>query len=184
MAQEKDVTVNVDADTDVDINTQINVIVQRARDLLEAVLKLLKKRKKRAVRLAVYEDGNKHEEVIGMGKPLSNTDTRRLFIVPKDDKDKKEKVQDGTMVATSADETVATIALDPADQLQAIITPVDDAKGMATFSFKADADLGEGTVEVTGEYSCEIIDQMASILTVEEGEDTPKGATPTPTGKK
>lgn len=110
-----------------------------------------------------------------MGTPLSNTDTRRLELVPEDDKQKRDSIQAGTMVATSEDESVATIALDPADELFAIITPVDGAHSdEARFTFKADADLGEGRVEITGEYSCPIVDQMATVISVKEVGDTPK----------
>jgi len=170
---------------EIELEFDLDLMIERTRDFLEALIKLSKwLKRKHAVRLAIYEADNPDTEVTGMGTPLSNTDTRLLIIVPVDDKDKREKIQAGTMEARSLDESVATIALDPADEFQARVTPVDDAQSSeAKFEFRADADLGEGIVNVVGEYSCPIVDQMATMLKVEEGGDTPKEPTPTPTKK-
>lgn len=150
----------------------IDVVIKKTHDLLEALWKFLHWRKRhRATHIVVIDEkGNET-----MGTPLANTDTRRLSLVPKDDKQKTDSIQPGTMVATSLDEAVATIALDPANELEAVITPVDGAQSdEAKFEFKADADLGEGVVEITGAYSCAIVDQMATVIDVEELGDTPK----------
>jgi hypothetical protein len=178
----KDVNIDIDVDQDVEIDTDIKIVIQKARELWDEILKLLKKRKKLATHLVVRESPEGPDLEEGqMGKPLANTDVRRIYIVPKNDKDKQDKVQDGSMVATSRDESVATIRLVPENQLEADIIPADDASSAeAFFDFKADADLGEGIVEITGSYSCPIVDEMASILQVEEGPDSPKAPTPTP----
>jgi hypothetical protein len=178
----KDVHIDIDVDQDIEIDTDIKIILRKARELWDEILKLVKKRKKMATHLVVKEDPKGPDLEEGqMGKPLANTDVRRIYIVPKNDQDKKDKVQDGSMVATSRDESVATIKLVPENQLEADITPVDGASSAEVFfDFKADADLGEGVVEITGSYSCPIIDEMASILQVEEGADSPKAPTVTP----
>lgn len=161
------------------LEVEIDVVVKRTKDFLEAVrdfvaalLKILAwKRRHRATRIIVIDDQGEEN----MGKPLANTDTRRLFLVPQDDDAKKDSIQAGTMKATSLDESVATVALDPNDELQAIVTPVDGAESdEAKFEFTADADMGEGVVEIKGEYSCPIVDKMATVISVTEGEDTPK----------
>ena len=165
---------------DLEIDGDVKIVIEKTRELLEAILKALKKRKKRAVRIAVYEN-RKGEEITTMGKPLSNTDTRRLVLVPKNEKDKVDSIQAGTMKASSSDDAICAVALDPADELQAILTPADNAQGLVTFTFTADADMGDGVQEISGEYSCEVVDQMATIIQVEEGEDSPKEPTVTPT---
>jgi hypothetical protein len=162
------------------IEISIDILIERTKDFFEALLKFLRhQRKKRATRIAVYEDGCE-SEVVDMGKPLSNTDVRRLVLVPKNEKDKVDSIQKGTMKAVSTDDAIAAVALDPQDELQALITPADGAQGLVTFTFTADADMGEGVQEISGEYSCEVVDQMATIIQVEEGEDLPKEPTPTP----
>jgi hypothetical protein len=110
-----------------------------------------------------------------LGKLLVNTNKRPLTLVPKGKTGLRRKVQTGTMVATSGDGAVATIALDPSDEFLAWITPADEAESPeAKFSFSADADLGEGVVTITGEYSCPIGGEAASIIDPVEGEDVPK----------
>jgi hypothetical protein len=159
----------------------IHKLTDMLRDLVEAIMA---KKKKRATHIVVKEDGHELEEG-EMGKPLSNTDVRRLVLVPKNDKEKVDSIQKGTMKAMSEDESVATVALDPQDELQALITPADGAQSPeAKFRFTADADMGEGVSEIQGTYSCPIVDQMATIIQVEEGEDLPKEPTPTPVKKK
>lgn len=110
-----------------------------------------------------------------MGKPLSNTSTRSLTLVPKGKSGKRDKIQPGTMRAVSVDPAVAAINLDPTDEFKATITPVDDAESPeAVFNFTADADLGEGVTEITGTYSCPIVSEQASVIDPVEGDDTPK----------
>lgn len=124
-----------------------------------------------AVRIAVYDDGKETR----MGKPLANVNTRALILVPKGPSGRRDDVQKGTMKAVSADPSVASIALDPTDEFKAIITPVDGALSpSADFTFSADADLGDGVVEITGTYSCSIVAEQASVIDPQEGVDTPK----------
>jgi hypothetical protein len=163
--------------------------VFKSKEIIEAILEFLRHRpkppkppkpdKKKATHIVVKEDGHEMEEG-EMGKPLSNTDVRRLTLVPKDDKEKVDSIQSGTMKAVSTDDAICAVALDPQDELQAKLTPVDGAMGLVTFTFTADADLGEGVTEIHGEYSCDVVDQMATIIQVEEGEDLPKAPTVTP----
>jgi hypothetical protein len=178
----KDVNIEIDTDIDTEVDTEINILIQKAHDLLDKILKLLKKKKKRATHIVVIQDGHEMQEG-EMGKPLSNTDVRRLTLVPKDDKDKVDSIQKGTMAAKSTNDAVCAVALDPQDELQALLTPADGAQGLVTFTFTADADMGEGVSEISGEYSCEVVDQMATIIQVEEGEDLPKAPTATPIKK-
>jgi hypothetical protein len=131
-----------------------------------------------ATRIAVIDDSGIEQGEGQMGKPLVNTMKRPLTLVPrgKSGKDLRDKIQKGTMVAVSADESVATIALDPADEFLAWISPVDDAlSDEAKFSFKADANPNADiTDDITGVYSCPIISEAASIIDPAEGEDVPK----------
>ena len=188
----KDINIEIDTDVDTEVNTEINILVQKAHDLLDAILEWIKHKpkppkppkpdKKQATHIVIVEDGVQLEEG-QMGKPLSNTDVRRLVLVPKDDKDKVDSIQKGTMAAKSTDDSICAVALDPQDELQALLTPADGAQGLVTFTFTADADMGEGVSEISGEYSCEVVDQMATIIQVEEGEDLPKAPTATPIKK-
>jgi hypothetical protein len=140
-------------------------------------------KERRATRIACIDDSGAELEEGEMGKPLSNTNLRPIVLVPKTARGGRDKIQSGSMTATSGNPSLATIALDPNDEFKAWITPVDDADSgkdadgnliPVEFHFTADADLREGVVPISGLYSCPIVDEAATVIEPEEGEDVPK----------
>jgi hypothetical protein len=117
-----------------------------------------------------------------MGLPLNNGFTRKIDLEFVDDAGKDEKVQKGSVTASSSDPSVATIAVDPSETF-ATITPADgadsglDANGVPVdivFTFGADADRSAGAAQISGTYSCPVVGANATSIKATEGGDTPK----------
>jgi hypothetical protein len=88
---------------------------------------------------------------------LTLTDTQMVSGTigqPVDAKGYSAAVQTGSVVFTSSDETVATVAQDPTNEYGFTVTA--QKPGVAQITATADADLGEGVSNITGFFGVEV----------------------------
>jgi hypothetical protein len=138
------------------------------QEIVDLLILLLKKLKKRARRIAVYEDGKE----VTMGAPLVNTMIRNLTLVPKDASNNPAAIQAGSMAGSSSDPGLAVTATDTA----AVLTPATDFVSAATVTVTFTA-LNLHGDSITGVYSVDVVAPAAPLAThidVIEAGDSPK----------
>ena len=85
-----------------------------------------------------------------MKAPISNTQKVDFEYAPPVDVDgQPADVQDGSVVQSTSDASVATVTPDATNPYKGTITSV--GKGTCQITITADADLGDGTVTISGE---------------------------------
>jgi hypothetical protein len=101
---------------------------------------------------------------------VSIKDTQKVSgqLKPKDSKGNATTVQAGSVNYDSTDANVCTVVKDPDDETKFTVTA--GAPGVAQVNFTADADLGEGVVQVSGSLAVEVTAGQATTLGVELGE--------------
>lgn len=104
----------------------------------------------------------KNIKIKGELKMISITSTQEqdLQIMTTDRLGHPAPVEEGSVVFTSSNEEVFTVIQDPDDQTKALVKAI--GPGVAQLDVKADADLGEGVVEITGFTGVEILPAMAA----------------------
>jgi hypothetical protein len=96
---------------------------------------------------------------------LTNTQQAALSIAPVDRKGKPAQVD--AIVFTSSDDTVATVTQDPDDPRKALLKAVET--GTAQINVTADADLGDGVLELTGTLDVTVVAGQAVSLAIQTG---------------
>lgn len=107
---------------------------------------------------------------------LQNDQQVTATISPVDAKGNPAKV-DGAPTWTSSSEDVATV-VPAADGLSAVVAGVDI--GTCQVNVKADADLGEGTTDLTGTLDVEVVAGSAVALSITTGPAGPQTPAPAP----
>lgn len=96
---------------------------------------------------------------------LTNTQQATLSISAVDRKGKPASVD--SIVFTSSDESVATVAADPSDASKATLKAVN--AGTAQINVSADADLGDGVNTLTGTLDVTVVAGQAIALAIGTG---------------
>jgi len=112
-------------------------------------------RPKHAMRLSSYGPVSEQPSFFGppempMKAPLTNTQQVDFEYAPPVDKaGQPADVQAGSVKLKSSDVTVASVTQDPANPFKGLIKSV--GKGACQITISADADLGDGDTEISGE---------------------------------
>lgn len=94
-----------------------------------------------------------------MALSLTSTQFATGTLQPVDSKGRPAKVEAGSVVFTSSDESVFVVTQDPTNELGLTITAVGE--GTAQLDYSADADLGEGVVTISGFTAIEVLPALA-----------------------
>ncbi len=137
------------------------------RKTLEQILEALTAGQAEKITFTAYlEDGTVLEDITMLD--MRDDQQATLTISPKDKKGKPALV-DGVPVWASSDETVVTV-VPSADGLSAVAAGV--APGSGRIVVTADADLGSGTVDLTGILEVTILAGQAASIEVTAGAPT------------
>jgi len=91
-----------------------------------------------------------------------------LTVTAKSRKDNDAMLQNPTW--ESSDSTVLTVTQDASDPLKAVASAVD--AGTVVVTFRADADLSDGVVEIIGTMDVVVGPGMASVISIAAGTPT------------
>lgn len=109
-----------------------------------------------------------------MATQVGNNQTIGVTATPVKTDGTAGSIEAGSAKWASSDVAIADVAVDPANELAATVTPVAGAIGTATITLTGDADLGAGVVTITGAGDVEVIDGQASGFTLSFGNPSPK----------
>lgn len=105
---------------------------------------------------------------------LSTTQQVSGQVTPTNSLGNTAQVEAGTVDYSSSDPAIAEVVEDPADETK--FTVVAKGAGVATITFTADADLGEGVVTISGELGVDVHEAGATRFGLTLGEVTEQPA--------
>lgn len=98
-------------------------------------------------------------EILMIGMKVSQKVT--VTLQPQDRLGNPANVQPGSVVFESSDTDVCTVVQNQDNELQADVFSSTNNPGTAQIDFKADADLGEGVVQISGFSAVEVLPLQA-----------------------
>ena len=107
-------------------------------------------------------------EILMIGLKVSQKVT--VTLQPQDRLGNPASVEPGTVVFESTDPNIFTVVQNPDNELQADVFSSVTNPGTAQLNFRADADLGDGVVEISGFSAVEVLPLQAVGFGLQVGE--------------
>lgn len=126
------------------------------------------KKKPKFIMTLEFENIKIKGEISMIGLKVSQTVP--VTLQPIDRKGNPASVEPGTVVFESTDPNIFTVVQNPDNELQADVYSSVNNPGTAQLDYKADADLGDGVVEISGFSAVEVLPLQAVGFGLQVGE--------------